>query len=68
MVKLGNHKNLVGFAGVSINENELWVITEFCHGGTLFDLLHRRKEIVLTWKQRIKMALDVAEGMRYLHA
>eukprot|EP01015_Nassula_variabilis_P013637 TRINITY_DN2122_c0_g1_i5.p1 TRINITY_DN2122_c0_g1~~TRINITY_DN2122_c0_g1_i5.p1 ORF type:complete len:232 (+),score=5.90 TRINITY_DN2122_c0_g1_i5:88-783(+) len=51
----------------SITEHELWVITEFCHGGTLFDLLHRRKEIVLTWKQRIKFALDIAEGMNYLH-
>jgi serine/threonine protein kinase len=50
LVKLGNHANLVTFIGVSITENELWVVTEYCHGGTLFDLLHRKKDVVLTWK------------------
>ena len=50
LINLGNHKNLVQFVGVSINDIEVWVLTEFCHGGTLFDLLHKQKGIALSWR------------------
>eukprot|EP01017_Pseudomicrothorax_dubius_P009593 TRINITY_DN13292_c0_g1_i1.p1 TRINITY_DN13292_c0_g1~~TRINITY_DN13292_c0_g1_i1.p1 ORF type:complete len:223 (+),score=22.80 TRINITY_DN13292_c0_g1_i1:106-774(+) len=67
LVKLRPHQNLVNFMGVSQNDKELCIITEFCHGGTLFDLLHRKKNITLPWSVRIKFAKDIALGMHYLH-
>ncbi len=59
--------NLVGFLGVSFSNTDICIITEFCGGGTLFDLLHRRKNIELTWQQRIKFANDVCKGIKILH-
>jgi len=67
LVKLGSHPNLVAFKGVSYSETNVCIITEFCHGGTLFDLLHRKKNISLNWNQRLKFALDIAQGVHYLH-
>ena len=61
------HPNLVALVGASVGER-CCIVTEFCAGGTLFQLLHERKEIQLSWKQRLKFAKDVAEGMAYLHA
>ncbi len=53
--------------GVSLNEDEFYIITEFCGGGTLFDLLHTNKQIDISWKDRVKFSLDIAKGMLYLH-
>jgi len=33
----------------------------------LFDLLHKLKHINLDWDQRIKICMDIAQGMNYLH-
>jgi serine/threonine-protein kinase CTR1 len=36
--------------------------------GSLFDLLHKRKlEITLSWKERFSFALEIAQGMEFLH-
>lgn len=60
------HPNLVQFYGVSFKERPFRIITEFCEGGTAFDLLHN-SELVLTWKQKCYMCRDTAAGMEYLH-
>lgn len=44
------------------------LLSEFCEGGTLFDLVHNSPKLVLSWKQRMKILSDVAKGMNYLHA
>jgi serine/threonine-protein kinase CTR1 len=44
------------------------IVTEFCHGGTLFSLLHEMKSVELNWKQRFTMAFDIAKGMHFLHS
>ena len=68
LVKLRPHPNLVSLMGVSHNPLELNIITEFCEGGTLFDVLHRKKQqVLLSWQQRVKIAKDIAVGMNYLH-
>ena len=67
LVKIRPHQNLVSLMGVSKNNQELCIITEFCHGGTVFDWLHRKKEFQITINQKIKMARDIACGMNYLH-
>ncbi|EGR32511.1 protein kinase domain protein, partial [Ichthyophthirius multifiliis] len=56
------------FVGVSQNENNFYVVTELCNGGSLFDLLHSKQNIFLPWLQRIKICKDIANGMQYLHS
>lgn len=67
LMKLRPHQNLVNFMGVSVNENEICIIMEYCFGGSLFEWLHRKTEIPLNWSQKIHMATDIACGMNYLH-
>ena len=43
-------------------------MTELCSGGTLFDLLHRKKDKVIKWKKRIEFAINIAQGISYLHS
>ncbi|KAF8819515.1 protein kinase domain-containing protein, partial [Cardiosporidium cionae] len=69
------HPNLVLFMGAYIRQSPFAVVTEFCAGGTLFDILHRKLPPsglpganFLTWKQKYKLALDIARGLTYLHS
>lgn len=61
------HKNLVQLYGVAFSERPYKIVTEFCEGGTLFELLHNCREVELNWDQRLKMCSDVASGMDNLH-
>ncbi|KAF8821103.1 protein kinase domain-containing protein, partial [Cardiosporidium cionae] len=61
------HPNLVLLMGIISQTAPYYVVTEFCAGGTLFDILHKYR-INLTWSQRIKIAGDIAKGCTYLHA
>jgi len=63
------HPNLVLFMGAGrLPEGNVCILTEFCSGGTLFKLLHESIHVPLTWKQRCKIALDIAKGMSFLHS
>merc|ERR1712070_1131744 len=43
------------------------IISEFCAGGNVFTLLHQRREVILKWPQRVKISIDMARGMNFLH-
>jgi len=60
------HPHLVMFMGVSMVGNPK-IVSELCEGGTLFRLLHQEKDQPLSWPQRVKIALDTAKGMNFLH-
>jgi len=53
--------------GACSDKGHVLIVTEFCFGGTLFTLLHEKRSVKLSWKQRLKMALDIAKGMHFLH-
>ena len=59
--------NLVLFMGAIAEDNNICIVTEFCKGGTLFDLLYKNKNIYLTWSLRLKLLLEIAIGMNFLH-
>jgi len=59
-----NHPALVNLIGFSWSP--LCLVLEFISHGDLHDFLQSTEER-LTWKQRIKMALDVASAIEYLH-
>ncbi|GER32552.1 kinase family protein [Striga asiatica] len=60
------HPNVVLFMGAVTRPPNLSILTEFLPRGSLYKLLHR-PNIQIDEKRRIKMALDVAKGMNYLH-
>ena len=64
------HPNLVLFMGTSVDQGHPVIVTEFCHGGTLFEVLHEKKKSLprISWTQRRKMMLDIAKGMHFMHA
>lgn len=62
------HPHLVEFLGIVMNAGPLRVVTEYCTGGSLFDLLHNEEETDLNWKQQLKMCSDIAQAMNYLHS
>eukprot|EP00929_Paragymnodinium_shiwhaense_P005613 TRINITY_DN10783_c0_g1_i1.p1 TRINITY_DN10783_c0_g1~~TRINITY_DN10783_c0_g1_i1.p1 ORF type:complete len:1353 (-),score=306.32 TRINITY_DN10783_c0_g1_i1:128-4186(-) len=61
------HPNLVLFMGACTQAIPPMIVSEYCAGGTVFSLLHQRRDLTLSWKQRLKMAVDVAKGMTFLH-
>jgi serine/threonine protein kinase len=65
-----SHPNLLLFMGATVEQGRPIIVTEFCHGGTLFEVLHEKKKTIpkITWKQRHKMCLDIAKGMHFMHS
>jgi serine/threonine protein kinase len=61
------HPNLVLFMGAATLASPPLIISEFCAGGTVFSLLHQRRNLAIPWSQRLKIAIDVAKGMNFLH-
>ncbi|XP_002962883.2 probable serine/threonine-protein kinase SIS8 [Selaginella moellendorffii] len=61
------HPNVVLFMGAVAHPPNLAIVTEYLPRGSLFKLLHRPHN-QLDRRRRLQMALDVAEGMNYLHS
>lgn len=61
------HPYLVLLMGVIAEPLNLSIVTEFCKGGNLFELLYKRPNIYLSWEFKKKILLQIAIGMNYLH-
>ncbi|KAL9665796.1 hypothetical protein QQ045_000117 [Rhodiola kirilowii] len=63
-----HHKNLVRLLGFCEDRNERILVYEWMKNGTLHDHLHKfNSEHFMSWTTRIKVALDAARGIEYLH-
>lgn len=63
-----NHKNLVQLLGFCEENNELVLVYEYMENGSLHDHLHNLySSYIMSWPTRIKVALDAARGLQYLH-
>ncbi|TYJ41511.1 hypothetical protein E1A91_A03G026700v1 [Gossypium mustelinum] len=60
------HPNVLLFMGAVYSQERLAIVTEFLPRGSLFKALHKNNQ-ALDVKRRMRMALDVARGMNYLH-
>ncbi|RAL40691.1 unnamed protein product [Cuscuta campestris] len=60
------HKNVVRFIGACSKLPHLWIVTEYMSVGSLFDYL-RKGLTVLKLPQLLRFAIDISEGMEYLH-
>ncbi|KAH7441785.1 hypothetical protein KP509_03G054200 [Ceratopteris richardii] len=66
IMKRLRHPNVLLFMGAVPSPQHLSIVTEFLPRGSLFKLLHRGSP-GLDWRRRVRMALDIARGMNYLH-
>ncbi|KAG5593126.1 hypothetical protein H5410_043640 [Solanum commersonii] len=66
IMKRLRHPNVLLFMGAVSTQEKLAIITEYMPRGSLFKVLHRNNP-PLDLKRRLRMALDVARGMCYLH-
>ncbi|KAM0855632.1 hypothetical protein ACQ4PT_049640 [Festuca glaucescens] len=60
-----HHRNLVSLIGYCEDKKHLSLVYEYMEGGNLHDRL--RGQEPLNWLQRLKIALDSACGLEYLH-
>ncbi|XP_020107606.1 G-type lectin S-receptor-like serine/threonine-protein kinase LECRK3 [Ananas comosus] len=61
-----HHRNLVRLLGFCNEGSNRLLVYEFMSNGSLANLLFR-SENCPAWKERVKIALDVAKGLQYLH-
>lgn len=74
MVSRLKHDNFVELIGYCVDGNLRVLAYEFASNGSLHDILHGRKGVkgaqpgpVLSWAQRVKIAVGAARGLEYLH-
>lgn len=62
------HPNIISLLGYCIHGETRLLVYEFMQSGSLESQLHgASRGSALTWHNRIKIALDVARGLEYLH-
>ncbi|KAL3917491.1 MAG: hypothetical protein SGILL_004691, partial [Bacillariaceae sp.] len=66
MMAILRHPNVLQLFGCSLTAQAIWIVSELCSLGSLRQVLDE-DERSLTLQQRIHLALQVAEGMTYLH-
>ncbi|CAN6551151.1 unnamed protein product [Malus baccata var. baccata] len=74
MVSRLKHENVVELVGYCIDGPLRLLAYEYAPKGSLHDILHGRKGVkgaqpgpVLSWVQRVKIAVGAARGLEYLH-
>ncbi|KAF7848550.1 hypothetical protein BT93_L1853 [Corymbia citriodora subsp. variegata] len=63
-----NHKNLVKPLGCCMEADVPLMVYEYITNGTLHDHLHGKRSTFLDWMTRLKIALQTAEALAYLHS
>ncbi|KAL1332057.1 hypothetical protein HN51_060935 [Arachis hypogaea] len=66
IMKRLRHPNVLLFMGAVYSQERLAIVTELLPRGSLFKILHRSNQ-PLDIRRLLRMALDVAKGMNYLH-
>lgn len=64
-----NHGNLVMLEGFCIDSEDAdcYLVYEYLENGSLYTQLHQSKMDMLNWKTRLRIAVDVANGLQYIH-
>ncbi|PUZ73763.1 hypothetical protein GQ55_1G013700 [Panicum hallii var. hallii] len=60
------HRNVVQFIGACTRQPNLYIVTDFMSGGSVYDYLHK-KNSTFKLPEILKVAIDISKGMNYLH-
>ncbi|KAF8083191.1 hypothetical protein N665_0789s0010 [Sinapis alba] len=74
MVSRLRHENVIALVGYCVDGPLRVLAYEYAPNGSLHNVLHGRKGVkgalrgpVMTWQQRVKIAVGAARGLEYLH-
>jgi len=62
-----SHPLLLNLVGIMTTGSMLRLVTDFCRGGHLFDLLHNNDELDLAAHTQMQVLHDIADAMSFLH-
>ncbi|NJN76749.1 MAG: serine/threonine protein kinase [Synechococcaceae cyanobacterium RL_1_2] len=63
-----NHPNLVVCEGLENHRNGRFLVTDYCEGGTLRDLLEKENQFKLSLEVKLNLIRDVLLGLKYIHS
>lgn len=67
-LRIFSHPNVLPVIGCCNEPPSLIVVSQYLPLGSLYSVLHERKQFVVDTQQAVKFALDIARGMAFLHS
>ncbi|KAL4625943.1 hypothetical protein ACB092_05G060300 [Castanea dentata] len=67
LLMIVHHRNLVSLVGYCDEDDQKALIYEYMENGNLHQHLSVKNTNVMTWNERLSIAVDAAHGLEYLH-
>ena len=62
------HPHICLFMAAVVKFPKLCIVTELCHRGSLYHILHAKRDKPLPWSRRVRMTAEAAQAIQFLHS